>query len=393
MARTVPHQVAALDILDWIYFNQGLVFCVYTEQEQDCLYRLVEAVKAAVARTGATGLEAECLKHTVLCLMEIGLHDPIESLPTPKPIPLPAGLTREVHAEIAAYRRDYFMAMVIAVGRTARPLALDAAIGITNDLLGEFRAAPATVRYRLVERCLAFEHMAAPLAFFCWLMETGMIRSSKCLPEKARSSADQDTIVRIGLLCEFESIRHSMIALSRQQKAVEGLLPLADDLSARVSQQLLDNVDHYRRLAYAKNHRLILFDPSRIHDAAYVRQFLLDYRQICFRSRLVEGTQAKWMGMLGASIISLGKILVSPEKPIYVENNNAGSATEQVAALLLERGCTITPRTLYESYREFVEKICPRLRKYHAAQIRTGAAPPADCQDLFYNATIVLTSE
>jgi hypothetical protein len=390
MGRTIPNQATALDILDWLYFNQALVFCTYKEPEWVWLYQLVDEVKSAVAHSGATGIEAECLKHTVLCLMEIGLHDPLESLPTPEPIPLPAGLTPESHAEFETFRRNYFMGLVIAVGEMARSFPLRVAIDIAESLLGKFSAAPVTIKYRLVERCLAFEYMLAPLEFFSWLLEQGVICSQKFQSEKATVSSDSLAIVRIGLLCEFETLRHSMIALTKHQGQFEGLLKLSDKLSSHAVQQLLENMHHYQRLAYAESRTMIAFNPDRIREPTYVRHFLDTYRKNCFRTRLISGTQAKWLGMLGATMVSIYKTLVGPDKPIYIENSSSDSVTKQIEAFLQKRGCTILPRTLYENYRQFVEETRPRVEVYNAVQVQTGATPPVDTQDIFYNSSIAV---
>ncbi|WP_233886334.1 hypothetical protein [Paraburkholderia flagellata] len=392
MARTVPHQDAALTILDWLYFNQALVFSVYEDAEHSWLYGLVEAVRAAVARTGAAGFDAECLKHTVLCLLEINLHDPMEKLPTREPVPLPPGITPKTRAEADAYTRDYFSAMVLAFGRAARQAPVDSAIDIANELLGEFREAPVTVRYRLVERCLALEYMFAPLEFLSWLLELGMIRSDKYRQADTRVHSDRNAIARVGLLCEFETIRNSMIALRQRQKDVEGLLQRRDQLSPLAVQQLLDNMRHYQGLAYDEKHSLIAFDPSRIDDPAYAKQLLLTYGRTCFRTRLVKGTQARWLGTLGGSMVSLSKSFVLPDKPIYVDNDNSGSNTDRIEKAIAKRGCTILARTLNERHREFVGEIRPRLEAYRAAQLQANATPPADWQDLFYNAVIVVTA-
>jgi hypothetical protein len=120
---------------------------------------------------------------------------------------------------------------------------------------------------------------------------------------------------------------------------------------------------------------------------------LLNYGRIFFRTRLVPGTQAKWLATLGATMVSIDKEFVTPDKPIYIENSNEDSITERIGAVLLKWGCTISPRTLYERHREFMEEICVRLEAYYALQVRTGAAVPGDWQDLFYNRAIVITSK
>jgi hypothetical protein len=75
MGRITPQQIATLDILDWLYFNQILVFSVYSQNDQRWLKRIVDLVGDSVTKVGATGLKAEYLKHYVLCLLEIFLAD------------------------------------------------------------------------------------------------------------------------------------------------------------------------------------------------------------------------------------------------------------------------------------------------------------------------------
>ena len=86
MPRISPKRRAAFDILDWLFFNQTW-FLRLSEDDETlyegsprageliALYKISRLVNEEVASTGATGIAAQALKHTVYCILETGFTD------------------------------------------------------------------------------------------------------------------------------------------------------------------------------------------------------------------------------------------------------------------------------------------------------------------------------
>lgn len=404
MARVGQHQSTALDVLDWLSFDQALVRCAYGVADRGWMLRLLERLKSAVASTGATGKAAECIKHTVLCLMEVALQDSMkdvlvtysETLPggfDPTLLQLPEGIDPVVYDRVHSFQRDFFMGAVLGIGQKARTVDLNVATTIAYELIPEFRTAPASVRFRLTERMLAFEFEESPLQFFSWLLEQDVLRSTKWHSHEATRQSDEDVITRIGLLCEFETIRNWIISCSSSPDAEHVMLAQAPHGSNNAKKQLLEYQYFWNLLDLTKKRSMTAFFPDRLRNKEYARQFVRNVGRSFPRMRLVPGTQGRWLSMIGALMVSIRKAYVAPEAAIYDECNNDDSNTAAIAKYLANWGFEIEPRTLYLGHKHYVREIAPRIKLYHEYQIRTGFVPSPHSEDLGYAATIVLTSK
>jgi hypothetical protein len=408
MGRITAQQTAALDVLDWLYFNHVLVLCVAGDDDLTWFKQFIDQVDERVRQAGLAGSQAECMKHYVLCFMEILLADPIEKLVENNfiaPIPMPPGLDADKFREHNEFKQRYFLAMVLAVGETAHHESLGAALDIATELLDDFRDAPATVRHRLAERCLAFQFLHAPFDFFTWVAELEVIHCNK-FQAKRTSFVPDNVIVRIVLLCEFESIRRSVTSEQSDIASVRALLEgLASSLSVKARKLLLRDKHHYETQFYTQpsSRRMHIFDLDKLRDPDYVRQFLEGFNNVFHRNRLWQGSQASWLGMLGAALVALHKAHVSPELPIYMyvspyedkgkDRKEQDCTADRIALFLRQRGFTIHARTLYDRHCHFTGDLSARVLCYYNALRLAGAAPPADSPDMFYNSSITVTAE
>lgn len=388
MARVTRHQAAALDILDWLYFNQILVHCIYSESEWHWFWSLLDDVKQAVAQTGATDQNAECLKHAIFCVMEIELHDSISRHAVDLQIPFPDGITQESFKHFEAHQRLSFLATLEVFSKTAGRLSQQIAIEIAERLISKYRDGPIELKYRLAERCLAFEYMAAPVEFFKWMLHLGALESKKYRRVASTVGFNELIALRIGLLCEFQALRTAWRVTYDSQSPSMPLLQNVDQLTRRERDEIFKNIRHFDDLSAQTNRKFGYFVPNRMLEASYMQTFLQTYGQNCFRTRLVSGTQGKWLGMLGATLMRIRRRVLQPDETIYSEEGSGDSNSKKIAAFLLARGFTVQPRTLYEHYRDLIDDIEPKVAAYCKMQNKINAVPCALSRDCFYESSL-----
>lgn len=385
MGKPTVQQIAGLDILDWLYFNQTLVHAVMDDDVLAWLIEIVERVKTAVAATGATDMEAEIMKHYVLCFLEILASDDHADA--------------EV-AKLSQYNKNCFCAMLMAISDLARNDSLSEAQGIANALVDYVLSAPAVVRVRLADRCLAVEYMGAAHEGFMWLVKAEAISCAKFRDADVRPHPSHEAIVaRIGLLCEFEcekfhfrEVQQARVLPSLRFREIASTLSMYDkQLVLEASELWLDH--HFPGVPRS----FPIFCVDRQSDKDYVVNFLKLVHSNWTRQRFCVGTLAGWVSNLGALIIMIHKSLDDP-RPIYIEENEENKKNKNSADTLakaakntmLRYGMTIHARSLYVRYREFTTTMLPRIRVYcNAIQIVPGVLA-AEEEDHFYRAILAV---
>jgi len=387
MPRIAPSQSVALDILDWMFFNQLLVPDIPDDRERQWLRDLVGELQEAVRQTGATGAEAERLKHAALCLLEVRLGEIREKANYTPSMALPQDITLKMLLDVTHHASNVFQGMVLALcGKTD---GIDAAtvLGISDRLLGKFGRSAALAGHRLAERALLQEYPCAARDFFLWMAGIGIISSKKCNPEKARSGTNVMAAARIAMLCELETIRHWMMGSTNLKVSDEVLMRESEELPGKAVEALLDRLSFYRKLTHGKDIGLLALLPGTFESREKAAAFLLDFGRRWKRSRVIDRTLGGWIGMLGAGMVRARKRDM-PEKPIYVESDNAGSITDLISKELRTLGCTVSARTVYEGHQYLAAHIQPKLEHYwhtlHAARGLPGAYP-----DLSYDIAVV----
>lgn len=387
MARTAPFQSVALDIVDWMFFNQLLVPGIPSDRERQWLQDLVGELRKAVRETGAIGAEAERLKHAALCLLEIRLGEAREKANYTASMALPDGLTHKMLLDAAHHASNVFQGMVLALcGKTD---GIDAAtvIGISDRLLGKFGRSSALVGHRLTERALLMEYPCAARDFFLCMAGIGIISSKKCDPEKGLSGTNVMSVARIAMLCELETIRHWMMGSTSLKVSDEVLMRESEELPGKAVEALLDRLSFYRRLTHGKDTGLLALLPGTLESREKAAAFLLGFGRRWKRSRMIDRTLGGWIGMLGAGMVRARKRDM-PEKPIYVESHNAGSITDLISKELRTLGCTVSARTVYEGHQYLAANIQPKLEHYWHTQ-RAARGLPSAYPDLSYDIAVV----
>lgn len=398
MGRIPSCQSAAVDVLDRLLFNQILVFCVYDDSERDWLARIVAGVASAVDATGTTGLRAQCLMHCVLCLMEVQLSEDLDEIRLPGMVfpERPEGVSEDQSRRIQEYNRSYFQAYVIAMSKMVHGDAMAPAHEIATDLAPAFRHAPASVRYRLAERCLVYAFPQAPLDGLSWLVKSDVIRSDKQMTAKLPELPSQPVFARIGLLCEFDMIRNYIGRVAGAPNiAAIALNHNATKLSEATNKVLLRmqyGIEELARLESLSN-SVPTFDTGKLHDPAYLRGFYERVSRFCPHMRIAKGTLGKWVGALGAVMVEIDRFLHRTDKPVYVEADNSNTITSDVAIALKHRGFTVGGRTLYARHSEFSGNLFSQVRTYRQILETSGAAIPAHFCDLFYYSIVSNTAD
>ncbi|MBC3832863.1 hypothetical protein H8K33_15240 [Undibacterium amnicola] len=383
MARPTPQLTAALDILDWLHFNQALVYSVFSEEDVFWLRKIFERVKAAVAATRQSGIDAEIMKHYVLCYLEIFLSDG-DSI----------GFSEaETYEKVLKYNKIFFSAMVNAKAKSTGKHVAESALTIATELCIEFRTAPATVRFRLTERCMVYEFPNAAMSALKWFVEAEAISSAKYKVGTRAHEKHRLVVVRIGLLCELKLTRIE----TRRAKSPERCKP------RRVVEQLFDNVIDklqspiekiliqqagklWMEKLYDKeppDNSIHAFLINHAFERDYVAQFLNQISTVWKHSRFYEATAAAWPSIIGAFDLVIAKFN-NEAKKIYESRKNTATSSDDVSKTLLLHGFTIQARTLYLHHREFNQVIQPRIKNYYASLQSSKRVIAAEDEDFWY---------
>lgn len=399
MGRITTKQIAALDVLDWLYFNQILVFSAYSEKDQEWLTQIVKCVNESIARVGMTGLKKECLKHYVLCHLEIFLSDDdfidkYKAKGICTNIELPTGTDKDTSYKLQEHNKNFFGAYLLAVSKLFHGAFLSTAFEIASDLQERFFDAPASVRYRLVERCLAYEFKNSSLDFFTWMLELKIIKCSKYKQNNRSTFPSDQVITRVGLLCEFEILRGLMIRNSGSPESAANIMYKNKDKDCPndIAKQL--NYDNYKfnelNISLEKKKTNIMFNIDKRWESEDITDFFIQVSIYCHRPRIWQGTLASWPGTLGGFIVEMQKS--HTKKAIYIESNNDVTITNDVSTFFHEKGFSISGRTLYERHKHFIKKIKNKILLYYITLNQVNAVPPAAEVDAPYYSTIMLSN-
>lgn len=438
MPRVPPKTRAAFDILDWLFFNQTW-FLRLSEDDQTlhegslraeeliALYKIVQRVNDEVASTGATGIAAQALKHTVYCLLEAGFSDDLLQKSRSGHadrfgVADKRGMSMSKLAEsieptqairIHEHQQHFFMALIAAFGEKAHGVRMGTALAIATTVGAAFSDAPTAVKYRLAERVVTLEFMDAPVKFLSWMYRIGVLTSEKFVVRRATRDITEDFKARVGLLCEFTLMRDFMARClpgknAARRKAICRLqAELGHDLSEAAWEQLQNEDDFYKRLARQKAHQsdITTFNLKRLEDDAYLHEFLEYFASNHLRSRFWTGPQHSWTGVVGSGMIRTYHSLVDPQRRLTRNGNNYSTSgkppvhdetvAQHICQNLNEHGLDCRPGSLYETYIERYMKqpagLYYRATIYHQLLQEFDVVFPVQMFDVAYTAVITTT--
>ena len=438
MPRVSPKKRAAFDILDWLFFNQTW-FLRLSEDDETlydgsprageliALYKIRECVNEAVANTGATGIAAQALKHTVYCILEASFSDNLVQKGRSGHVGR-FGLTDErgepiswrveaidpaKAASVHEFEQHVFMAVIAAFGEKAHGVCSDTALTIAATVGASFSDAPTAVKYRLAERIFILEFMNAPVKFMSWMYRIGVLTSKKFVAGRATRDITEDFKARVGLLCEFTLMRDFVARLSGKGTVRHtGMRRLQDELGDKLSDaawiQLQEENDFYMRLDRHKARQpgTLIFNLARLADDAYLHDFLERFAENHWRSRFWTGPQQSWTGVVGAGMMWAYHSLVDSQRKITRNGNNHSKSGEPVVQEetvaqyicqnLNEHGLDCKPGSLYETFRESYMNdpagLYRRVTVYHALQQELDVVFPTQTYDVAYLGVITTTT-
>jgi hypothetical protein len=258
---------------------------------------------------------------------------------------------------------------------------------IANTLRVGVQAAPAGVRHRLTERCLAIEYPTGALEALVWFVRAQVLPCAKYAVATPLGPTHAEVVTRVGLLCEFELARKIMRRARKGERITTGLF---NHISSTVAPQFSALVREAGKL-YTDKHfgadrddpELKFFRVDRAFEDSYVAAFLDTFKRQWARPRLCRGTAAAWVGILGAYIIFQYKV-GGITKPLYNAKNNRGTLSDDASAAMKDFGFKVDARTLHAHYRELDERIWGRIEAYGVRLDESERVLPADGDDLWY---------
>ena len=397
MGRISAAQVAGLDLVDKLFFNQILVYRLFEEEELCWLKDLHDDIEGELTERDIVGVQRQIVKHCVLCLLEAQLSESIllikESFPDKVP-PQPADFAPERFEETERYKLEFFQAVVLVGLSKLHDCDMDLCIDITNKLHTEYAEAPATVRYRLVERMFAFNFIGAPIDCFTWLSQMGVLNSAKHRGLDLKSRYTPEFLQRLALLCEFDMVRdyvrratelgRSKSSITVAQAQLDEFKELSDQTRDMLVQKMSKamKVDSMPKL---KNSYPVLGLHELEHQAS-VERFFTSLNSYAIRFRTFQGSLASWTGMLCGGAVEVLHHRQDRKPAIYAGEFNEGSLTDKIHKGMSARGFEITPRAIYDRHRDFKETILRTVGIYYHMQQAQNVAIPPDLCDLTYDA-------
>lgn len=390
MGRISSSSVAGLDLIDNLFFNQILVHCFFTE-ELCWLVDLRNEIESELTQKGLEGLQRQMVKHCLLCLLEVELSESLllfgDAFPDRVP-PLPASPPLEKYEAIDEYNRQFFQAIVLAVLKKFHGCDTDSAMEIRRKLVDKYRMAPATVRYRLVDRMFALEFMAAPIDCFVWLFKMNLLKSTKHQPERLVARYSLDFVQRLALLCEFDMLR----GYSRRSRTSDFKISI-DDISTirELSEETLDLLnERFRKVTKVNNtsnlkHSFPVINIEELENQSNVEQFFGKFNDYSLRVRAYRSKLGGWLGMISAGCVEVLLRLNDEKQTIFSPDFNEGTLTNRIRNTMNSRGFTISERVIYEQHRNFKETIFQHVQLYYRMQLAVNVAIPSDLSDMVYD--------
>ncbi|CAB3638599.1 hypothetical protein LMG26696_01893 [Achromobacter pulmonis] len=388
MARVSSAQVAGLDLIDKLFFNQALVFCLFTE-ELCWLMDLREDLDRELTNRRIHGVQRQVVRHGVLCMMEAALSEDLQlveqAFPHLSEIPRP--FTDEVHERVRQFNLDFFEGAVLAALHVLYDCDKEVVIEIANTLLKGYESAPVMVRYRLVERMFSFEFLMSPIDCFTWLAKMGVLRSAKHPGIALEARYRTEFLQRLALLCVLDMQRDNIYRLMRLSPyESSGLVDKIKGLTPTTIKLLLEQ--EFKAMSVnclpdlKGSFPFISLDD--LEDPRKVQRFFSSMNKYSTRFRVFRGPLASWVGLLCGGCVEVMYRAQETKPLIYADAFNEGSLTQTISDGMRARGFEISARTVYERHRDFKETILWIVSTYYALAVRVNVATPPYLADITY---------
>lgn len=360
-------------MIDHLHFMQVYLRFMHTHPDFIWYERILKAVDKRLLDLGFCDKKYHIAKHYLLSSLEIhlsvrdSLYSQMEKF-TENPPPF----SEDEHNKITEYTRSFCIAQLFAIASynclDTKVLAETYANLIHDDsLLG----IPDMVRFRLVDCCFAIEFNNGPLLIYRELLQLGIISCAKYSAKDDCSIHDDDSdvsdmLIRAGLIFELKIMRERALHfLNKKNKRELSLVDLAPSMT-RIEKK--HAADYYKKLIddfFFGNEDItgILF---RCSDAIGKKEVEILLNNICrftIHKRMFTGTQASWLGTLGAYYVAIERSC-NEKRAIYCEADNQGTITDCVVKKFKQLGFTISARSLYLRHKNIKKDNYKKIRYY-----------------------------
>lgn len=172
--------------------------------------------------------------------------------------------------------------------------------------------------------------------------------------------------IRAGLLLEFKMLQRA-VNVNVFANNSEVVCPDFDPKASRTDRKMI--ADHYKRLIDDKllNEKLFstaIFLCKEPTSEIQAKRLLKQMSRFYYHKRMFGGTQGSWLGTLGAFYIEANRYEGFP-RAIYYESDNSRTISEEIKEMFLERGFSVSARSLYLRHKAIKKECYAKIRYYY----------------------------
>jgi len=246
-----------------------------------------------------------------------------------------------------------------------------------------------------VDCCFAIEFPNGPLLVYRELLYLEILSCAKysvkddCLTSSYGSKVS-DLLVRAGLIFELKIMRErALYFLIGKNKRQLSLVEPAPSMTRRDKRQA---ADYYKKIIDEifldnKDSTCILFTCHSDIGKPEVEMLLKNISKFTIHKRMFNGTQASWLGTLGAFYVAMERSHKS-KRAIYCECNNEGTITDVIVKRLKKFGFTMSSRSLYLRYKYVKKDNYSHIRYYYSMVANLPVILPWNSDSNLYNMAV-----
>ncbi len=380
MPSLTPLQKAAFDAIDTLHFGQVVMHHIYKSPLKVWYPHILDRLNEILQKAGVIGKQAEITKHYILAALEIFLSVDEKYISDvyefcEKHNTEDETIDRDTYKKVSDKKRDFSIIMLIILAEkngVDKELFSQIVNDVMDDKALDLSSMPYPVCCRLTEGCYAFEYPDAPLGFYRELVSCDIIKCGKYSHNidkyaKKPNSELSSLFIRAGLLFELRILQRSlqsMILIEKEQKID---IQNFDLKMLRIDRKNL--ADYYKRLIDVNllgenSNTFITFKCKEHVSKKGAEDLLKSMSKLYFHKRMFGGTQASWLGTLGAFDIEASRCK-EPDKAIYYEIDNSFTISEKIELKFLDYGFSVAARSLYLRHKKIRKKGYPKINYYY----------------------------
>ena len=372
MPKVSNEQKAVMDILDLIHFHNVYTSRLISSEDQKLFQDIALDVKDAVNKISTEEALLDILTHYLICGLEISLSgDDVKFMSKLKG---KYEIPDEVLDSVLKKKKEISFALLscmVSEHGIKKADFIDQLVNLTKKYEGIY--IPATIAYRLTLNFNGFFHPFDHLHFYGYLNDLGITACAKYCCDNNNNK--KNSFIRVALLMEFEIFRNfaSFCINPGGINEIKLMIP-PKDIPDDLRNQIIDDYKYLIENVSRREGILYKFKESYLNNESSVLLLLKNVSRLFRYKRIFHGTMAKWPGTWGSFLIEL-LLKENPERAIYREDDNSGSASEEASEIMSILGFRISARTLYLRYKYFREKELKNIKAYSYALSRLPYIP------------------